>query len=172
MTVGFVNRAGTGQRIAWLGGSVHRILLDGDATDGRLMAARSTMRGGSASPVHVHQVEDETVFVLSGSLVAWVGDQRFELGPGDTAFLPRLVPHTYAITSPEAELLSVCNPAGLESFFREAGWDLAQPMPDGWTVDMQALARASAATGQRVLGPPLAPDDTMPAELLGRPGSR
>lgn len=76
MTLAYVARAGEEQRIAWIAGSVHHITLDAAATEGRLTAVRSTMRGGAASPVHVHENEDETVFVLSGSGVFWVGDQR------------------------------------------------------------------------------------------------
>jgi quercetin dioxygenase-like cupin family protein len=166
VTLACVTRAGTEQSFGWLGGSVHRVALDGAATGGRLTVLRSTMRGGTASPVHVHEHDDETVFVLAGRGVVWAGDQRWELGPGDTAFLPRGLPHTYRFTSAETELLTVCNPAGMEDFFRAAGWDLATEPPPGWQVDMAELAAAGVATGQRVLGPPLDVDDVMPAEYL------
>ena len=125
MSLAYVARAGDDQQIAWIAGSVHRITLDAAATEGRLTAIRSTMRGGAASPVHVHEHEDETVFVLSGTGVFWAGEKRWNLSSGDTAFLPRGLPHTYMFTSDEAELLTICNPAGMEEFFRAAGWDLA-----------------------------------------------
>jgi quercetin dioxygenase-like cupin family protein len=165
MTAGFVQRTDGGQEIAWLGGSVHRVVLDGAATGGRSALFRSTMRAGTASPVHIHDHDDETVVLLSGSGVFWAGDQRWELEAGDTAFLPRGLPHTYAITSDAAELLTICNPAGMEEFFRAAGWDLARPLPDGWSVDRELLGRAGVAAGQRVLGPPLTPGDEMPEQL-------
>ena len=165
MTSAHVSRAGTAQRIAWLGGSVHHIVLDGDATAGRLAALRSSMPAGTASPVHVHDHDDETVFVLSGGGVVWAGPDRWELGPGDTAFLPRGLPHAYRFTS-TAEILTICNPAGMEGFFRTAGRDLTDPDPDGWAVDLTTLAAAAAARGQTVLGPPLGPDDAMPVGYL------
>jgi quercetin dioxygenase-like cupin family protein len=168
MTLAYIARNGAEQRLEWIGGSIHHITLDAAATDGRLTAVRSTMKGGTASPVHVHEHEDETVFLLSGTGVFWAGDRRWELGSGDTAFLPRAVPHTYLFTSDEVELLTVCNPAGMEEFFRAAGWDLAQPRPDDWAVDMAALARAAEETGQTLLGPPLQKDDAMPARYLGK----
>ena len=166
MTLGYVTHAGEEQQLAWIGGSIHHIALDATATDGRLTAIRSTMSGGAASPVHVHRNEDETVFVLSGTGVFWAGDRRWRLSSGDTAFLPRGLPHTYLFTSDVAELITVCNPAGMEEFFRQAGWDLANPMPEDWTVDLKALAKIGEAAGQLVLGPPLGPDDTMPDRLL------
>lgn len=168
MTLGYAARAGEEQKLAWIGGSIHHITLDAAATEGRLAAIRSTMRGGTASPVHVHKHEDETVFVLSGTGVFWAGDQRWQLSSGDTAFLPRGLPHTYLFTSETAELLTICNPAGMEEFFRQAGWDLSNPMPEDWSVDLRSLAEIGESAGQTVLGPPLGPDDEMPHRYLRR----
>jgi hypothetical protein len=67
---------------------------------------------------------------------------------GDTVFLPRNVPHTYVLTSAEAELLTICNPAGLQDFIRAAGWNLSVAKPEDWVVDMQAIIEAAEATGQ------------------------
>lgn len=156
------------QAIAWLGGSIHHILLDASATEGRLSVFRSSMRNGAASPVHIHDKEDETIHVLSGTAIFWAGSDRWELGPGDTVFLPLRLPHAYIITSEVTEIITVCNPAGTEELFRSVGWDLAKPMPNGWHVDMSALASACRATGQRVLGPPLTAGDAMPQAYLER----
>jgi quercetin dioxygenase-like cupin family protein len=168
VTLAHIARAGEEQQLAWIAGSIHRIVLDGAATEGRLTAVRSTMRAGTASPVHVHEHEDETVFVLSGTGVFWAGGQRWELSSGDTAFLPRGLPHTYLLTSDTAELLTVCNPAGMEEFFRAAGWDLANPLPEDWAVDLKSLGKFGEAAGQIVLGPPLQPTDMIPERLLQR----
>ena len=166
MSGGLVTRDGGGQALGWFGGSVHRILLDGAATGGRVAAFRSTMVAGAASPVHLHAHDDETVFVLSGAMTVWCGDQRWELRSGDMAFLPRGLPHTYLITSDGAELLTLGNPAGMETLFRTAGWDLRQARPQDWDVDLTALATAARALGQHVLGPPLGPHETMPTSYL------
>jgi quercetin dioxygenase-like cupin family protein len=68
-----------------------------------------------------HDLDDETVFVLAGTGTFWAGDLKWELSSGDTAYLPRGVPHAYAFTSGEVELLTVCTPAGMEDFFRAVG---------------------------------------------------
>lgn len=168
MSLAHITRAGQEQHLAWIGGSVHHIVLDAAATEGRLAAVRSSMNRGTASPVHVHEHEDETVFLLSGTGIFWAGDQRWELSSGDTAFLPRGLPHTYLFTSDTAELLTVCQPAGMEEFFRTAGWDLAQPMPEDWAVDLKSLGKIGEAAGQIVLGAPLGADDVMPERYLQR----
>lgn len=154
------------QSIAWIGGSVHNVVVDGDTSDGRLAVFRSTMRGGTASPVHVHEREDETVTLIDGTAIFWVGDQRWEVGAGDTVFMPRGLPHAYSFTSETADMFTVCNPAGMEEFFRAIGWDLAQPLPEGWSPDFAKMNEVGAASGQTVLGPPLEPEDEMPAEYL------
>lgn len=165
MTTGSVARGTEHQQIAWIGGSVHEVVFDGTATEGRLTAFRSTMRAGAASPVHIHDEDDETIFMVEGTGVFWAGDQRWEVGPGDAVFLPRRVPHSYTFTS-DAAILTVCNPAGMETFFRAVGWDLEQPVPPHWAVDMEKLRVSGEATGQHVLGPPLAADDSMPTAYL------
>jgi quercetin dioxygenase-like cupin family protein len=172
MSIPYMSLAAAQQRIAWIGGGVHNVVLDGAATSGRTAAFRSAMRGGAASPVHVHEQEDEIVFLISGSGTFWAGDKQWELGSGDTAFLPRGVPHTYVCTSDTVDMLTVSSPAGMEEFFRAAGWDLASPPPENWAVDMAELQAAAWACGQRVLGPPLAPGDAMPTEYLSAPYAR
>ncbi|MGH3435902.1 MAG: hypothetical protein ACRDRN_05480, partial [Sciscionella sp.] len=72
----------------------------------------------------------------------------------------------YLFTSETVDILTVCNPAGTEALFRVAGWDLKDPQPEDWAVDMGALRAAGEALGQHVLGPPLAAGDAMPARYL------
>jgi mannose-6-phosphate isomerase-like protein (cupin superfamily) len=58
----------------------------------------STERGREP-PVHVHEGEDEVFYVLDGELTLICGDESFDAGPRDFVFLPRDVPHSYAIKS-------------------------------------------------------------------------
>lgn len=169
MSVPYVAQAADHQQLRWLGGGVMRILLDGRTTGDGLTMIRSDAADGSASPVHVHAGEDEIVVLLRGSGIFWIGEHRHELSEGGVAFLPRDVPHAYRITSDTADMLAVCTPAGTEKFFRAAGWDLSRPVPDGWEITPAILAEAATATGQTILGPPLAADQMIPrAHLTNR----
>lgn len=169
MSVPYLAQAAEHQQLEWLGGGIMRIMLDGDKTDGQLTVVRSAT-GASAAPVHVHAGEDEVIVLLKGSGIVWAGDQRWELSEGGVAFLPRDIPHAYRFTSPAVDMLAICTPSGMEDFFRTAGWDLSRPKPDGWEITPASLAAAAAATGQTVLGPPLAADQMIPdAYLAGRP---
>jgi hypothetical protein len=82
------------------------------------------------------------------------------------------VPHTYLFTSDTVDMMTVCTPAGMEEFFRAVGWNLANPQPQDWAIDMAKMQVAAQACGQHVLGPPLGPGDVMPPEYLASPQDR
>jgi quercetin dioxygenase-like cupin family protein len=166
MSVPYVAAAADHEQLQWLGGGVMRILLDGSNTGGQLTMLRSAAAGGSASPVHVHASEDEIVVLLQGSGIFWAGEHRYELSEGGVAFLPRNLPHAYRFTSETVDMLAICTPAGTEEFFRAAGWDLSRPRPDGWEITPASMAAAAQATGQTILGPPLAADEMIPEAYL------
>lgn len=142
------------QQLSWIGGSTLSVLLDSSATGGSLMVMSSELSAGDAAPLHQHSREDEVFLLQTGSAVVWVGDERFEVGPGGVAYLPRNVPHTYRITSDHTRMLTLCTPAGLEGFFREAGHDLATPVPEGFAITPTQMGPAAAAHGVTLLGPP------------------
>lgn len=147
------------QQIEWLGGSTVSVLLDAATTGGALAVMRSRLAAGDAAPRHVHGHEDEIFLMLAGDAVVWVGEERHEIRSGDIAFLPRGVPHTYRVTSPNADMLTLCTPGGFEEFFRTAGHDLSRPKPEGWAMSPPALAEAMATHGGQIVGPPPGPTD-------------
>ncbi len=154
MSLAYIAQAADHDRIEWIGGTELQVLLDGSHTGNQVTVVRSTLTAGSASPLHLHRKEDEMFVLLSGHGIFWVGDERHEVGAGGAVFLPRDVPHAYRFTSEEVDLLTICTPSGMESFFRGAGRPVTEPRPDGWEVTMQALVAAGIAGGQEILGPP------------------
>lgn len=153
-------------RIRWIGGTTMEILLDSAATDGRMMILRNDSSLGDAAPIHVHGHEDEVFLVLEGSMIVWVGDERRAVDAGGICFLPRGIPHTYRVTSETAKVLNICTPGGLESAFREAGWVLTTPAPEGWSASLPAVAQAMAKVRVEIVGPPRAAEDG-PISLAG-----
>ena len=166
MSVPYLAQAADHQQLEWLGGGIMRVLLDGSKTDGELAMVRTAAAGGSASPVHVHTNEDEIFVLLRGSGIFWVGEHRHELSEGGVVYLPRHIPHAYRLTSDTMDVLAISTPAGIEDFFRAAGWDLSRAKPDGWEVTQARMAEAAAATGQTILGPPLNADQMIPDAYL------
>ena len=105
-------------------------------------------RGGP--PRHVHHEQDEWFYVLEGSYRVEVGDERFDLGPGDSVFAPREVPHAWAHTGDGVgRLIIAFQPAGrMEPFLAALAEAGSAPSPD-------ELRPLFSAHGMTVVGPPL-----------------
>ena len=76
-------------------------------------------KGGPA--LHFHHKQDEWFYVIRGEFIVQVGEDRFNLKPGDSAFAPRTIPHAFAkISEGEAQMLVLFQPAGsMEDFFKQ-----------------------------------------------------
>jgi len=72
-------------------------------------------------PLHLHVAQEEWFYVIKGRVVFQVGEQRFELGPGESVLAPRNVPHAFAGTGTDpAHMLIAFSPAGkMEACFRD-----------------------------------------------------
>jgi quercetin dioxygenase-like cupin family protein len=79
----------------------------------------AVLHAGCEPPLHVHQREDEWFYVLEGAITAFVGEDEFALAAGDLVFLPRGVPHTYAVDTGVARLLVVNSPGGFALMFAD-----------------------------------------------------
>lgn len=110
------------------------ILLDGAATAQRYTVMEATVPPNGGPPRHLHHNEDETMLVLSGEIIFFLGDTSRALKKGDFIFAPRGVPHHFKNTgTKEAILLETATPAGVERFFEAAGHSLpdrnSAPLP-------------------------------------------
>ncbi len=144
------------QAAIWFLGALAQVRVTGAQTGGAFALADHLARRGNASPVHVHDVDDETFFVLDGELRVFVGEEEHTAGPGTVAVLPRRLRHAYVVTSAEARFLTLHTPAGFEQFAAEVGEParaLTLPPPDG-LPDFAALALAAARHRITILAPP------------------
>ncbi|HVW86921.1 MAG TPA: cupin domain-containing protein [Bryobacteraceae bacterium] len=91
------------------------------ATPIRLEPAEAVQRPGAEPPLHVHEREDETIYVLEGRIDVFLEGIWHDLVPGESIFMPRGVPHTFRIRSSEARAVTVITPGGFESCFRALG---------------------------------------------------
>ena len=95
------------------------------------------------TPAHVHSFEDELFLSLEGEHVIELDGEEHRIGPGESVFAPRGVPHAQRRVVPrEGRLLIVTTPGGLEGFFRE----LAAAESAG-TLGPDVYAAASARFG-------------------------
>jgi mannose-6-phosphate isomerase-like protein (cupin superfamily) len=76
----------------------------------------------SGPPLHVHEKENETYYVLDGEFEFVCGDDRVEGGRGTFVFAPRGLPHRFKNVGREAgRILVGFTPGGIERYFSEVG---------------------------------------------------
>lgn len=94
----------------------------GADTGGRFDFLVSTIPFGAGPPLHVHDEQDDSFFVVEGVLTLQVGDDLIELQPGDFATVPPGVAHTFGNTDPDqppVRAVNVMTPGGFDAYFRE-----------------------------------------------------
>lgn len=97
-------------------------MITSKETNGRITV--SVLEGRAEEhplPAHLHEHEDHLFFVLEGRLRVWVGNRHRLLYPGDTAFLPSGLPHSFRMEGAYNKFLSVNTPGGFEKFFDTIG---------------------------------------------------
>jgi quercetin dioxygenase-like cupin family protein len=115
---------------------------------GGLLILENTFHAKGGPARHLHYEQDEWFYTVEGEFVIEVGQQRFQLHPGDSLLAPRNVPHVWAFVGEgRGRILITFMPAGqMEAFFREVTKANAMPPQD------PALWRSH---GMELLGPPL-----------------
>jgi quercetin dioxygenase-like cupin family protein len=103
----------------------------------------------SGPPLHTHVEQTDSFFVLEGILTVQVGEELFDLEPGDFASAPAGIPHTFDNIHKDRSPVKACNimtPAGLDKTFL----DLSQAGDD-----LDALVHALDQNGVSIVGPTL-----------------
>lgn len=131
--------------------------LTGAETGGRVSLVEIEMPAGSDTPLHRQRFDDETLYVLSGTLVVHLdGDER-TVGAGGVVFIPREVPH--ALRAVEGVRLVIFGlPAGQERYFRALSVPApSRELPPTTTADPHpaaaiALQQTAFLNGVELLG--------------------
>jgi mannose-6-phosphate isomerase-like protein (cupin superfamily) len=108
-------------------------------------------KGGPA--LHIHHEQDEWFYAVKGEFLFRVGDDTFNLRPGDSAFGPRKVLHTFAkVSDGPGQMLIVWQPAGsMEDFFYQMS-TMTRNIPANPQIVLRQLFESH---GMEVVGPPL-----------------
>lgn len=93
--------------------------------------------------LHVHEREDELVYVLDGTIEVTLGDQTMTAVPGVLALLPRGIPHGFTnVGDVPSRVLDTILPGGFDAYFVEMAELYSKGEPDPEKVD--ALSRKYA----------------------------
>jgi quercetin dioxygenase-like cupin family protein len=95
-----------------------RVLVRGSDGSGRLAVVDSTIEPGHAGPLLHHHPFDEAFYVLEGTLIFQLDEERLVRTAGEAVHAAGGVPHTFANHGgTDARMLIVCSPAGFERYF-------------------------------------------------------
>jgi mannose-6-phosphate isomerase-like protein (cupin superfamily) len=98
---------------------------------------------GDGTPLHVHQNEDEYLFVLEGTARFALGDKIFDAEAGTMVTLPKNIPHAWGNRSTsKLRIAGIAYPGGAEEAMRL--------IAKGDVTDLPALAKKF---GVSALGP-------------------
>jgi len=142
----------------WLLGGLYSYKARGRDTGGAYSLFE--VQGPVASPLHVHESEEEAFYVAAGEVSFVIGDETVKGGPGAFAFVPRGIEHGFRLESADARLVLLLTPgnAGHESLFEEMGepaeHHVVPPAPTAPT-DPTRLGEIARAHGTVIVGPPI-----------------
>lgn len=143
---------------SWFLGNRMVVKADAASTGGGFGLVESWIPAGSSPPLHIHNREDESFWVLEGRIRFRCDESDIEAGPGSFVFLPRGVPHTFVVEGEEtAHILTLLTPGGGERFFVDGGRIPEGPgLPPPGPPDIEKLRRIAPDFGMQIIGPPLA----------------
>lgn len=115
----------------WALGMRVTVKTKGEDTNGAYSTMEYHLSPGDGTDEHQHGNEDETWFLLDGTMKWKFEDQEYEAKKGDFVHMPRGKRHSFHNGSDkEAHMLVHCIPAGLEKYFLEIGKPV-DPNPTG-----------------------------------------
>jgi quercetin dioxygenase-like cupin family protein len=137
---------GTGEAY-WGPGSVMTFIATGKETSGAYFLAEMSVPPGGGPPPHMHTREDESFRLLEGTLTIQVGADTLTASPGDFAFLPRGIAHSFKNNGRVAvKALVLVTPAGLEDYFAEVFEPAADRLAAPPVPGNELIARALSAS--------------------------
>src|SRR5262245_12532479 len=90
-----------------------------------------TIPAGFATGLHVHRVQEETLYVLEGECQWHVGEKTIRATPGTYLFSPPGVPRNISeVIDKPARVLMTVSPPGHEHYFEELAKLAARGAPD------------------------------------------
>ncbi|MES2711086.1 MAG: cupin domain-containing protein [Pseudomonadota bacterium] len=136
--------------IEWLGFR-YKTILSAAGSGGSISVVDTISPPASGPPRHIHDREDETFILLTGTCEFWLDGQGFTKAAGETVFVPRGREHTFRVTGSEpSRQILILSPGGFEDFFAEMAAGQFR-IPE----DMESINASAARHSLRFTGPPL-----------------
>lgn len=142
--------AGEGSKLNILGHTV-TVMLGSAETNGDSYLFEVITPPGLGIPPHVHEREDEYIYIAEGTYEVFLNGRTHEANAGAMLHFPRFIPHGFQNigATPGKTVWTVTPGANFEPFFNELG-----ALPANTPPDMQKVVGIFAKYGMEVLPPP------------------
>ncbi|GAC1508590.1 MAG: hypothetical protein NVS1B3_09970 [Candidatus Dormibacteraceae bacterium] len=138
----------------WWFGSLAEIKATAADTGGQFTLVEVTCPPGYRGVRHVHHNEDEAFWLLEGHMDLEVGGKQIAVHPGDYAFGPRNIPHSFATGEAGCRVLFILTPGGFENLIMatsEPARTRTVPPPSDEMPDIARLQKILAPFGGEIL---------------------
>ena len=143
---------GPGDRVSFL--------VTGAESQGSCFLIEGMVAPGGGPPPHLHHFEDETFYMLEGTVTFQAAGQTIHAKPGDCIHIPRGTVHSLKNegTTPGRALvvISPAGPTGMQQFFEESFTPTSDPSasPPLMTEELvKRMMAAAARNGMEFLPP-------------------
>lgn len=127
-------------------GDRYTFLVTGAQSDGAYFIVEAIVPPEGGPPLHIHHREQESFYVLEGTLDITLGDKVVKASTGDFVHVPRGIIHAFRnVGSGMARTLLINSPAGFEKFFEETLDPVKDRSARPPAVSEALLARYAAA---------------------------
>lgn len=141
-------------------GTLSQIKASGSATGNALAVVHQRLPAGFSPPPHIHHNEDEAFYLLSGNVVAHVGEQQVAARAGSFLWLPRDVQHGFVVSDDgPCTMLVITTPSGFDGFVAEVGSPTTtiDRLPEPSAPDIPRLVEIAGRYGIEFPPPPPPP---------------
>ncbi len=108
--------------LVYVGRDPVRIKISPRGAKGRVAMITQDVSPGTSIPIHLHENEDEVIFIQSGQGEATLGDSSVTLAAGSTLYVPQGTWHGGRNSGTETlKWVAIYSPSGFEGYFREIG---------------------------------------------------
>ena len=113
--------AGDGE-LVYVGRDPVRIKISPGGASGRFAMITQEVSPGTTIPVHLHENEDELIFIQSGTGEATLAEATVPLSAGSALFVPKGTWHGGRNTGTGTLMwIAIYSPSGFDGYFREIG---------------------------------------------------
>lgn len=133
------------------------VKASGAATGGALAVVEQRMPAGFSPPPHIHHNEDEALYLLSGALVAQLGEKQVPAQQGSFLWLPRGVQHGFVVSNDApCTILVITTPSGFDGFVADVGspTTTTDRLPEPREPDVPRLVEIAGRYGIEFPPPP------------------